>query len=143
MKTVFYCLAALFATVVIAPVYASELTVQMVGLENTEGAVLYAVFDEAKAFPAKVERAVASGYVELAHANDLTLHIPLKPGRYPIALVHDQNLNGRLDLGAFDIPVEGFGFSNNPDSSRGAPSFKDSAINFTDATQSVEISISY
>ena len=143
MKTVHSVLAALYVTLSTAPLSASELTVEMVGLENREGALLYAVYNEARAFPADVERAVISGRVDLSEGEDVALKIPLEPGHYAIALVHDQNSNGKLDLGAFDIPVEGFGFSNNPDASGGVPSFKDCTFEFTKAAHSIQVTIKY
>jgi uncharacterized protein (DUF2141 family) len=123
---------------------ANELTVRLEGLESREGALLYAVFDTARPFPGDVDRAVRSGYVPLEDgAGDVRLTIPLDPGRYALALVHDQNANGQLDVGAFGIPVEGFGFSNNPETRRGPPSFENSAFDFADPAEPIEIIIRY
>jgi uncharacterized protein (DUF2141 family) len=44
------------------------------------------------------------------------------PGDYALALLHDENGNGKLDSFAM-IPKEGFGFSNNPKIRFGAPRF--------------------
>lgn len=46
----------------------------------------------------------------------------LPTGAYAIALVHDENGNGRLDT-SFGMPREGFGFSRNPVIRFGPPRF--------------------
>ena len=46
----------------------------------------------------------------------------IRPGRYAIALFHDENSNHRLDT-FLGIPREGFGFSRNPRIRFGAPRF--------------------
>ena len=45
------------------------------------------------------------------------------PGNYAIAIIHDENGNGKLDTFA-GIPREGVGFSRNPAIRFGAPSFR-------------------
>lgn len=37
----------------------------------------------------------------------------LKDDKYAIAMYHDENSNGKLDLGEYGIPKERYGFSNN------------------------------
>jgi uncharacterized protein (DUF2141 family) len=34
----------------------------------------------------------------------------IKPGKYAIAVIHDENCNGKLDTNMFGIPKEGYGF---------------------------------
>ena len=62
------------------------------------------------------------------------------PGIYAIALIHDENANGKLDT-ALMIPREGFGFSNNPAIVFGPPKF--AAARFTvengETTQSIKM----
>ncbi|WP_420144634.1 DUF2141 domain-containing protein [Sphingobium sp.] len=45
------------------------------------------------------------------------------PGEYAIAIIHDENGNGKLDTFA-GIPREGVGFSRNPVLRFGAPGFR-------------------
>lgn len=47
----------------------------------------------------------------------------VKPGTYAVALVHDENANGKMDMRLF-LPREGFGFSRNPKIGMGPPKFK-------------------
>lgn len=65
-------------------------------------------------------------------------HVP--PGTWAIALIHDENGNGRLDT-MMGIPKEGFGFSRNPAIRFGPPAFADAAFALGTAavTQSVRV----
>ena len=49
----------------------------------------------------------------------------IKTGVYSVSLFHDENNNGVLDTkGLFGIPSEPYGFSNNPRTTFGPPSFE-------------------
>lgn len=45
-------------------------------------------------------------------------------GTYAVAILHDENSNGRLDKNMLGIPTEGYGFSNNAKAIFSAPSFE-------------------
>jgi len=45
----------------------------------------------------------------------------LPQGAYAAAVVHDDNLTGKMEFDASGIPQKGYGFSNNPDTSQGSP----------------------
>jgi len=51
----------------------------------------------------------------------------VRPGTYAIALLHDENGNGRADKAAM-IPREGFGFSRDARVRMGPPTFDDAAF---------------
>jgi uncharacterized protein (DUF2141 family) len=62
----------------------------------------------------------------------------VRPGTYAIALLHDENGNGRADKAAM-IPREGFGFSRDARVRMGPPTFADAA--FTVGAQPVQQTI--
>lgn len=66
----------------------------------------------------------------------------MAPGNYAIAIIHDENGNGKLDTFA-GIPREGVGFSRNPAIRFGAPSFR--SAEFTTAGSAVrqQIKVKY
>ena len=61
----------------------------------------------------------------------------LQPGRYAIAVHHDENDNKEMDLGLLGIPKEGYGFSNNARVIFGPPVFD--AASFDVASEKTEI----
>ena len=46
------------------------------------------------------------------------------PGVYAVALYHDENANQKFDRSGIGLPAEGYGFSNNPATLAGLPSFR-------------------
>jgi len=63
----------------------------------------------------------------------------IPPGNYAMAVVHDENMNGKLDANWVGIPTEGYGFSNNAKALLGAPSF--SAASFRYEGQSINMTM--
>lgn len=51
--------------------------------------------------------------------------IKLKPGKYAVAVYHDENGNRKLDRNFTGIPREEYGFSNDARGVMSAPDFKD------------------
>lgn len=52
----------------------------------------------------------------------------VKPGRYAIALLHDENNNGKADVALLMMPKEGYGFSRDAKVRLGPPKFRDAAF---------------
>lgn len=50
----------------------------------------------------------------------------VEPGTYAVAVVHDENDNGKLDTNFFGAPTEGYGVSNNHTYAFGAPKWEES-----------------
>lgn len=60
-------------------------------------------------------------------------------GTYALVVVHDENMNGKLDTRWPGIPTEGYGFSNDAKASFSAPPF--SAASFTYDGQTLDLTI--
>jgi uncharacterized protein (DUF2141 family) len=59
-----------------------------------------------------------------AHPGEVTVTIPnLEPGEYGVALIHDVNMNHKLDRNFLGMPKEQWGMSNNPHATIKAPPF--------------------
>ncbi len=73
-------------------------------------------FPDCNRDPAAVKRSVGAG-----QAGSIRL-AGMAPGVYALAVIHDENANGRLDK-FMGVPREGFGFSRNPRIRMGPPRF--------------------
>jgi uncharacterized protein (DUF2141 family) len=110
---------------------AADLTVEVDGALAKGGSVTVGLFDAAAAatFPktpsAGQRTAAAQGPVTVVFRN-------LQPGRYAISAYHDQNDNQVLDRGAFGIPKERYGFSQDARGAGGPPEFRDAAFEVKD-----------
>lgn len=71
------------------------------------------------------------------------LTMPLRmPGRYAVALVHDENGNGQLDKLLF-VPKEGFGFSRNPAIRFGPPGFDEASFVVNGGVSEQKVTMKY
>ena len=79
--------------------------------------------------------------VAAGRARDLRFD-DMPTGGYAVALVHDENGNGKLDT-RFGIPIEGVGFSNNPKLFFGPPSFNAARIAVNERPTDETVRIKY
>ena len=66
----------------------------------------------------------------------------LPSGTYALALIHDENGNGKLDT-VMGMPKEGFGFSKNPAIRFGPPSFKSAGVTIVGGRSDESVKIKY
>lgn len=97
-----------------------KLTIVVDGIEEVKGSLFVGIYNSDSTFLKKTYRGVKvdiTGKVE-----EFSLELP--DGVYAISLFQDLNGNSKLDKGAFGIPTEKYGFSNNIEGFMGAPSFE-------------------
>jgi len=112
------------------------------GLRSDKGQVLACLTANAGAFPrcekdpdARALAVPASGAVEFEFRD-------VPPGQYAIALIHDENANGRLDMRLM-LPHEGFGFSRDARVRFGPPSFAKAAFSINGEARHQTIRMRY
>ena len=121
----------------------SQIRVKIASLRNQRGNVCLTLFNGSQGFPSQSDRAVASRCINAEEGTAETTFDDLAPGDYAIAVIHDENKDGKLNTGLFGIPTEGFGFSQNPKVRMGAPSFKDTAFPLSGTSTPVQIDLKY
>lgn len=111
-----------------APPAGPAVQVDIAGLRSTKGVVRACMTPHKAKFPRCQGDADAfSVVVPAGEAAHLTFpHVPA--GRYAIALLHDENNNGKADRALTMIPREGFGFSRDAKVVMGPPSFDDAVF---------------
>ena len=117
--------------------------VTVTDLRNTKGRIIACMTSDDDHFPRC--RDVAGSYkANAAAADNVVLHFAgVRPGTYAIALLHDENENGRADRALSMIPREGFGFSRDAPVRMGPPNFSDAAFTVGTATVSQTIRMRY
>lgn len=93
------------------------LTVEFTNLRNNNGNLLYELFD------AK-QKSLKVGTVDISNNKCLVVFENLKPAKYGVNFIHDENKNKKLDTKMLMIPKEGFGYSNNPTVKFGPPAYE-------------------
>jgi len=66
-----------------------------------------------------------------------------RPGIYALAIYHDENANQKFDRTGLGLPAEGYGFSNNPGTLFGLPSFSSVRIQVLKSGLSSHIQLKY
>ena len=67
----------------------------------------------------------------------------VKPGNYAIALLHDENDNGKADRAMGMMPKEGYGFSRDAPVKMAPPKFKDAVFATGDGSSRMTIKMRY
>ena len=106
-----------------------DITVRVVNLRSADGVVRACMTPTEKSFPkCRGIDGVHAAKVK-AHAGKLYLTFKdVRPGRYAIALLHDENDNGKADRALGMMPREGFGFSRDAPVRMGPPKFDDAVF---------------
>lgn len=116
----------------------STLTVKVAGLRSNHGQVVLALFDSPESY---AERRQPKRSARLAPEDGSCEWVvtALESGTYALAVYHDRNGNGELDRRALGMPKEPFGFSNNPATPFGPPSFERAGFVVDGPEQLIEV----
>ena len=130
-------LSALFAAS--AAAQAAELTVVLHDVRAQTGLIKIALVDsqagwDGQAAPVQATGAPPSGGQATFVFKDL------KPGAYAVLITHDENGNGQLDTNAMGMPLEGYGFSNNPRVMR-KPTWDEARFDLAGAAANIDVSL--
>jgi uncharacterized protein (DUF2141 family) len=129
------------ASFVVAQPNGGVLNIEVRGLRSDQGQILCFLYADASGFPADPKRALARVVAPIARRASTCRFAGVAPGAYAVAVVHDENGNGRLDRNLLGFPTEGVGASNNPVSHFGPPRFGDARFDYHGGivTQSVQV----
>jgi uncharacterized protein (DUF2141 family) len=123
----------------------STLTVKIKGFRNAKGKIAVVLYGDEKGFPLDPSNAVAAKQVDV-DPQTLTATVvfdKLPQGIYAATVLHDENLIGKMEFDPQGTPLEGYGISNNPDSSGGPPTFDVSKFAVNQSETAIEIAMIY
>ncbi|MBS1209208.1 MAG: hypothetical protein H6R19_1606 [Proteobacteria bacterium] len=131
-------LSVLLILLTSASAHAASLTVHLSGLPDTQGNVMLAVYASEAAYKAKEPCAKAKLPANGVLQKEFT---HLSPGQYLVSVYHDANQNEKLDRNASGMPLEAYGFSQNPSSRFGPPDFNAAAVRVDKENTRIEITL--
>ena len=113
------------------------LTVKVEGILSKKGNMQISVFSSEDTWLETPAKQLVLDLAEV-EGNEFTIS-DIAKGEYGVAVLHDENKNGELDMGMMG-PEEGYGFSNNPDSMFGPAPFKKALITIeSDASITIKL----
>ncbi len=113
------------------------------GLINTKGYLGLLLFNSSRGFPSDKEKAFRAYYTAFSStAPEVTME-GLPYGKYAASVLHDENMNKKLDTNWLGIPREGIGVSNNTSGFRGRPRFKNSLFKLNKSSAVKNIKMRY
>jgi uncharacterized protein (DUF2141 family) len=118
----------------------TTVSIAVTGLRNVRGIVQACLTSAPRHFP-DCDRDPASLRISTAAHSGLVLEFANVPaGTYAVAVLHDENGNGRVDK-MLMIPREGFGFSRDAPVRMGPPDFSDAAfaVGVTSVNQTIRM----
>ena len=100
----------------------TSILIEIAGLRSNHGQIMACMTANPKAFPDCQKDPQALHLTAPAINGETVQFKSVQPGRYAIALFHDENANGRMDK-MMIMPREGFGFSRDAPLQFGPPKF--------------------
>lgn len=128
-----------------APQATSTLTIKIKSIRNAKGKIGVVLYGKSDGFPLDPSGAFAmkQGDIDPKTLTATIIFENVPQGVYAATVLHDENLVGKMEFDSQGIPLEGYGISNNPDSSSGPPSFDDAKFQVNQPEASIEITMVY
>ena len=102
----------------------STVLLEVSSFKNTRGTLNCRLFIKPSDFPDG--EGILSVRVPIAGPNTSCTFSNIEPGTYAVAVVHDENSDGKLDKNFVGVPSEGYGVSNNKTYALSAPKWDES-----------------
>jgi uncharacterized protein (DUF2141 family) len=116
---------------------ASTLTVRVTGIRNANGKIRLGLYRDSNFVEGREIE------IDAATLSAKTVFAYLPRGVYSVNLFHDENMNSKMDTNLFGMPVEGYGFSNNPAKRMGKPGFDETNFQLNQPEAAIEIKMIY
>lgn len=143
MKHIALGLGAMAALGGAAPALAGEVVITVTDLRSSKGVVRACLSKREDVFP-KCNKDPAALRVVVPAAEKVVIRFTaVKPGDYAVALLHDENNNGKADRSLGMMPKEGYGFSRDAPVKMAPPKFRDAVFSQGEGTTRLTVKMRY
>lgn len=108
-------------------------------VKDSTGMIRVGIFADAQTF---LKQPIQGKIIKAAEGRCIAVFERVPTGTYAISVIHDSNLNEKLDTNFFGVPKEGFGFSNDVMGRLGPPSFEKAKV-IVESSTSFRIHVRY
>lgn len=120
-----------------------NLTVEISGFANQEGKLCVNLFASSRGFPSTREQAVQRQCTAITEVPMVIKFSDLQSGNYAVSAYHDANSDETLNRNSLGMPIEGYGFSQNPEAVTGPPEFNEAAVLVAGSETDTQIQLRY
>jgi uncharacterized protein (DUF2141 family) len=118
--------------------------VRVEGVRNNAGQIRVALFKTSDGFPDKTEKAYRRISTPIKNKDSVVVEFrDIDFGNYAVAVLHDEDNDGKMKTGIFGIPEEGYAVSNDAKGTFGPPSFNDAKIFLRTDTLAIKVKMRY
>lgn len=118
--------------------------VRILDIRNSTGTVACALFESSEGFPTEfLESATNITMIAIRETKARCNFLDIPPGTYALAVIHDENMDGKLATNWLGVPTEGYGFSSGATASMSAPSFEDASFSYDGQNLDLTITLNY
>ena len=118
-------------------------TIKVTDLRDAKGVIRGCLTDDVKHFPNCRNDGHSQQLAIPAKGDGILRFTGVRPGHYAIALLHDENNNGKMDKKLLFLPREGFGFSRDAAVHMGPPKFGEAEFDVGSEPMSLTIRMRY
>jgi uncharacterized protein (DUF2141 family) len=119
-----------------------RLTVSVGGVRNDSGSVRCGLYSSPDGFR-EPGREMRGAVAHIKDGNATCVFSGVPAGTYAVAVFHAEHNETQMETGFFGKPKQGYGFSNNPSSTFGPPSFESAAFTYSGGSVHVPVRLSY
>lgn len=135
---------AILSSTALGQIPCPGIQVKVLEIENSTGTIACALFEAPAGFPLEFMQFATNIVVIKIRDTKARCHfVDISAGTYAIGVIHDENMNGKLDTNWLGIPKEGYGFSNDAKGFVSAPSFEDASFEYDTGELDMTISLNY
>ncbi len=117
---------------------------KILNIRNSTGTVACALFESPVGFPTEfLSSATNVMVIKIRKTQARCDFEDIPPGTYAMAVIHDENMNGKLDTNWMGLPTEGYGFSNDAKAVVGAPAFAAASFPYDGRNLDLTMSLHY
>ena len=118
--------------------------VKILNIRSSSGTVACALFESPEGFPTEfLQSATNIMMIKIRDTQARCDFLEIPPGTYALAVIHDENMDGKLGTNWLGVPKEGYGFSSDAKAKWGAPSFDAASFPYDGQNLDLTIRLNY
>jgi len=116
------------------------LTVDVSNVPNDNGQIGCSLYSKEEGFPSKPEKADSMMFVKSKGGKATCVFKGIKPGKYAVSVMHDEDKDGELKTSMVGRPKEWWGVSNNvPPERFGPPKYEAALFSYTGDRKTIKV----